>query len=349
MPKDGTSENRVARTAWLYRRLPDVLMAVPSTLAAALGAVYAARPHRFPLTGRVWDAAGVLPVPYHYYQPIYLPDQMPSSVWADEDPLEGIAQGVERQLELLQRIGGFAPELAAVPDEKPSALGYYFANLAFGPGSAEVLYGMVRLLQPRTVIEVGSGMSTLMARMGLAANARDGQEGRLISVEPYSAPWLEGLGDVTVLRQRVEELDVQTFATLGANDILFIDSSHVLRPGGDVRYLYGRVVPLLAPGVVVHVHDVYLPWEYPREWAQQSRHFWNEQYVLQAFLSHNPDFEVLLASHYLERRHRDAMEAACPSLRRFPERTTSSFWFCRKVLAGTASAGLGPGPARETT
>jgi predicted O-methyltransferase YrrM len=312
------------------RSLSDVLLAAPSVAAAGLGAVYAARPQRFPLTGRVWDAGGVLPVPYHYYQPIYRPDRMPPFVWGEEDPLEGIDLRVDRQLELLEQIARFSPELAAVPDERPAAPGYYFGNQAFGPGSAELLYGMVRLLKPRIVLEIGSGMSSLLSRRALRVNSGDGHEGQLISVEPYAAPWLETLSNVSVIRRRVEELDVETFDMLGADDILFVDSAHVVRPGGDVRFIYGQVIPRLAPGVVVHVHDVYLPWEYPREWAAKGRHFWNEQYLLQAFLSHNAEYEVLLAAHYLHRRHSAAMEVACPSLGRFPDRSTSSFWFRRR-------------------
>jgi hypothetical protein len=309
--------------------LLDLAVAVPSGLAAALGALYAARPRRFPVTGRVWDFAGVLPVPYHFYQPVYHPKSLPPGVWADEDPLVGVNLSVDEQLDLLRRLAPYAAEIRGVPDTPPPAPGYYYDNLAFGPGSAELLYGIVRLCRPQIIIEIGSGMSTLVSRTALAANDADGETGRLICIEPYLAPWLEDLGDVTVVRQRVEELDPGIFASLQAGDVLFIDSSHVVRPGNDVRYLYGRIVPSLAPGVIVHVHDVYLPWEYPRQWAAESRHFWNEQYVLQSFLSHNPDYEVLLAGHYLERRYRNELVTACPSLARFPERSTSSFWFRR--------------------
>lgn len=310
--------------------LPDALLAGASLVVGILAATYAARPGRFPLTGRVWDSLGVLPLKHGYYQPIYRPNRMPSYIWGEEDPLEGIDLRVDRQLELLQTIAAFSHEIGDLPDKRPPIPSYYFDNAAYGPGSAEILYDMVRFLKPRLVLEIGSGMSSLISRRALQANTRDGCDGQLICVERYAAPWLEHLGDVSVIRRRVEELDVKTFEILKENDIVFVDSSHVIRPGGDVRFIYSRLIPRLAPGVVVHVNDIYLPWEYPREGAARNRHFWNEQYLLEAFLSHNPEFEVMLACHYLDCRHRSEMERACPSLVRFPMRTTSSFWFKRQ-------------------
>jgi len=101
-------------------------------------------------------------------------------------------------------------------------------------------------------------------------------------------------------------------AQLAAGDILFIDSSHVVKTGGDVTYLFLEVPPRLRPGVIVHVHDVFLPQEFPRSWILDLHLFWTEQYLLQAFLTYNSDFEVLFASGYMGLQHRQDMQRTFP-------------------------------------
>ncbi len=107
------------------------------------------------------------------------------------------------------------------------------------------------------------------------------------------------------MRERVEETTTKHFEDLGENDVLFIDTSHVVRTGGDVQHLYLRVMPALRPGVLVHMHDIFLPRDYPREWLADQKKFWTEQYLLQAFLAFNGEFEVLLALAYLSQHHHE--------------------------------------------
>ena len=117
------------------------------------------------------------------------------------------------------------------------------------------------------------------------------------------------------------------FTALEADDVLFIDSSHVVRTGGDVTFLFLEVLPRLQPGVVVQVHDVFLPHEYPREWVVDGLRFWNEQYVLQAFLAFNSAFRVLLANSYLDARYPDALRNTFPTS---PWWGGGSLWFQRR-------------------
>jgi hypothetical protein len=121
-----------------------------------------------------------------------------------------------------------------------------------------------------------------------------------------------------------EDLQAADYSALGAGDILFIDSSHTVRLGGDVIHLLCQVVPKLSPGVLVHVHDIYLPYAYPREWYEQFGWYWAEQYLLQALLAGNDNLEVLLGLHALWRERREQLTRAIPSTR--SGQAPLSFW-----------------------
>jgi hypothetical protein len=152
---------------------------------------------------------------------------------------------------------------------------------------------------------------------------------KLICIEPYPGEILRnGFPGLTTLIERpAQEITLNEFEALGANDILFIDSSHVSKIGSDVNYLYLEILPRLKPGVIVHMHDIFLPQEYPTVWITQKMRFWNEQYLLQAFLAFNSGFEVLLANNYLGRTHRAEMQA---TFQKSPWRGGGSLWIRRK-------------------
>ena len=124
---------------------------------------------------------------------------------------------------------------------------------------------------------------------------------------------------------------MEFFSQLDSGDILFIDSSHTVKIGGDVNYLFLEVLPRLKPGVIVHVHDIFFPFEYRRHWVLDEFRFWTEQYLLQAFLTFNSEFEVLMANYYLSRYHKEHLRAAFPDL---PRWIGGSFWMRRKSIAG---------------
>jgi len=128
----------------------------------------------------------------------------------------------------------------------------------------------------------------------------------------------------------VQTVPVAQFKQLEANDVLFIDSSHVVKIGSDVNYLFLEVLPRLRPGVIVHIHDIFLPNEYPRAWVLEQCRFWTEQYLLQAFLSFNSDFEIVFANSYMGRRHADMMKATFPNS---PWWGGGSFWMRRRALS----------------
>lgn len=212
-------------------------------------------------------------------------------------------------------------QFAAVPagGDTFSLDNYYYTT-----PDAEVLYAIVQNHQPRLVVEVGSGNSTLLFRQAITDA---GATTRLVSIDPEPRRTVAQHADVCV-RERVEKAkSLEWFAQLQANDILFIDSSHEIKAGNDVLFLLLNVLPTLAPGVLVHIHDIFLPYEYPRDWLVEHRWNWGEQYLVQALLQDSAAFDVIWAGHYLQRtqpnfpthfRHWRSWDARSLWLRRTP-------------------------------
>ncbi len=256
---------------------------------------------------------GLFPLRNHYYEPQFDFRQLRRPLDAVR-PLPGVDLNVEGQLAFLKGLA-FAEETRAFPLREAGPLTYHYHNRMFGSGDGEFWYQVVRHFRPKRIFEIGSGMSTLMARNAIAANQADapGYVCDHVCVEPYEMPWLESTG-VRVVREKVEDLGVAFFQELGSGDILFIDSSHIIRPEGDVLFEYLELLPTLAPGVIVHIHDIFTPRNYLREWLEEKVLFWNEQYLLEAFLSQNHEWEVLATLHLLFKDHREALVAVCPTV-----------------------------------
>ncbi|MGB9184648.1 MAG: class I SAM-dependent methyltransferase [Solirubrobacteraceae bacterium] len=269
------------------------------------------------------DRLGVWPLLDHYHEPLVSLTSIHQDRAGLARELPGLDLRMPAQLELLGKLR-YEAELRELDGRVAGELAATYDNLAFGPGDAEIFYALIRHLKPKRVVEVGAGHSTRFAKAALVKNAAEGAGGRLICIEPYESPWLEQLG-VEVIRKPVETLDARFFANLERGDILFIDSSHVVRPQGDVLHLFHRVLPHLGPGVVVHVHDIFTPRDYPLQWLER-RWFWTEQYVLEALLVNNDRYEVALAVNHLFHEARQALTEACPVLASRPGKEPGSFW-----------------------
>ena len=202
---------------------------------------------------------------------------------------------------------------------------YSFSNDYFTSPDAEVAYALVRLLHPKRIIEVGSGNSTHLFREAIT----DGSLGtKLVSIDPSPRREVESVAD-QVIRRRLEDVPSSELQdVLRANDILFIDSSHEIRSGNDVVRLFLNVVPKLKSGVVIHVHDIFLPFEYPREWVIQNslNVNWAEQYLVQGMLQGSDQFEVLWPGHFLQR----TLPRFSDYFRHEPEGIATSLWL-RKI------------------
>ena len=223
----------------------------------------------------------------------------------------------------------FAGELADTPAEKPDTLSFYLNNGSFGAGNAEYLYQMVRLKKPRRVFEIGSGNSSLLV---MAAIRRDQDDDasyscRHVCIEPYEAAWLDDT-TASVIRSKVEDVDAALFSELEMGDILFIDSSHIIRPEGDVLFEYLELLPTLNTGVIVHIHDIFSPRNYPEEWLVEQVKLWNEQYLLEASLTHNDSWAVIGSLNYLHHNHYEDLKSVAPFLKQ--EREPGSFYIQKR-------------------
>jgi len=278
--------------------------------------------HRLPRCKRALLEVGVLPVLNHYHEPLFAESALSAPLHSQRH-LPGLDWNVAEQMELLQRFD-YLSELRQLEAESE----FRFENHTFGSGDAEYFYSLLRLKKPARLVEIGAGSSTLLARRALAQNQAElpGYHCRHVCIEPYEAPWLESLG-VEVIRQRVETLGIDFFAQLAPGDVLFVDSSHVIRPQGDVLFAYLELLPTLRPGVIVHLHDIFSPRDYPSVWLLDQVRLWNEQYLLEAFLTHNRDWKIVGALSFLHHQHREALRACCPYLT--PDREPGSFYIQR--------------------
>lgn len=280
-----------------------------------------------------WQRLGIHILPLDYYHPIPDTRTLNDDLWLKQSDLIGIDINEEGQLNLLFEFSTkFGIEYETFPKNKTTIPHQYYVNNGmFESVDAEILYCMIRHFKPRKIFEVGSGYSTYLSAQAVLKNNGEGDECELIAFEPYPNEVLKaGLPGLSkLIPNKIEDVPLSMFNELGANDILFIDSSHVLRIGGDVKYEYLEILPRLKKGVIVHSHDIFLPAEYPKVWVLEEHRFWNEQYLLQAFLAFNTAFEVMWGGSYMHFKHPDELESAFTSYKR-EERWPGSFWM-RKV------------------
>ncbi|MDQ3006443.1 MAG: class I SAM-dependent methyltransferase, partial [Chloroflexota bacterium] len=244
--------------------------------------------------------------PIHYYEP--LPDFcqiQPQQITRRRD-YSTINFNLAQQQELLRRLGGlYQSELASIAD-KSAPEGFDFCNPYFAGLDAALYYALIRDLKPKRIIEIGSGYSTRIAMKALAVNAAEGRAGKMTCIEPYPEPRLtEAALEIELVQMCVEDVGVEFFSQLSANDILFIDSSHAASFGSDVCFELLELLPRLNSGVWVHIHDIFFPHDYPAEWLIQKRIAFNEQYLLEAFLSFNQSYSVQAANYWLALEHSD--------------------------------------------
>ncbi len=283
---------------------------------------------------KLWERHGFHVTPVHFYQPIPDTQSLPETLWNRPSELAGIDMNDAMQLDLLRnhfpKFRGEYDQFPAEPTGEPGR--FYLYNGLFDGPDALVAYCMIRHFRPGLIIEVGSGFSSLVAAEAIAKNG--GSE--LICIDPFPLDFLrKGVpGLHSLIEKKVEDIDPEFFSQLHSGDILFIDSSHTVRIGGDVNYLFLEVLPRLKPGVIVHVHDIFLPFDYRRDWVTDEFRFWSEQYLLQAFLTFNSTFEVLMANNYLGHYYEDAVKTAFPSLTSWGG---GSFWMRRKHIENRAN------------
>jgi hypothetical protein len=265
----------------------------------------------------------------HFYSPIPSLKELRADrqrVFGDiPREIAGVDLREQQQLELLSIMQGFYAQ-QPFKDQRSDGMQYSFQNDQFCHCDAIMLYGMLRHSRPRRLIEVGSGHSScaiadtnrLFLNNSVECTFIDPYPQRLKAVLAPSTP-------ATILEKRVQDVPLDLFTRLEAGDILFIDSAHVAKAGSDVNHIFSKILPILKPGVRVHLHDGIYPFEYPEEWVFDGK-AWNEAYILRAFLQYNSRFELELFPSYLIQFHREYFQREMPLCL---QNTGGSIWIRR--------------------
>lgn len=279
-----------------------------------------------PLNNELFMKLGLFPVRDHYYFPLINPGKHLKNSLMDDRNLPGIDLNVNEQLATLQAFN-YNQELELFSIHNKNDGQYYFKNGSFESGDAEYLYNIIRLKKPRLFIEIGSGFSTLMANSAIQKNNNAGMH---ICIEPYEVKWIEKIGGgVEIIRKKLEDVDTSLFKSLQKDDILFIDSSHIIRPQGDVLLEYLEILPQLNPGVIIHIHDIFTPKDYLHDFIYKYHYMWNEQYLLEALLTNTNNFKIMGALNFLKHHYFNELTDKCPVLKQQPYREPGSFWMVK--------------------
>jgi Methyltransferase domain len=264
-------------------------------------------------------------------------DEIPADVWARRSSMSGVAIDRERSRLAVEELIRFALDDGFSPPPMTEQRGTYFTeNGGFGLRDAAVLWGMLRRLKPRRVIEVGSGYSTMVIAAALDTNDLASEPAQHLVIDPF--PQVDLIGGIArpfeLVRRSVTDVRIPQFEELAADDVLFVDTTHTVKVGGDVTFLILDVLPALRAGVHVHFHDIFLPCEYPQTFFELGYN-WAEQYLLQAFLQFNTEFEVLAPLHLLAVERAavfSRLDATAPS----SSRECGSFWIRRADTRATS-------------
>lgn len=323
---------KIRKSKWFKIGKPFHGLRIPRSLQAAMQA-QAASGAETNSDGSGVKAINLLFPIGHFYSPIADPvdiAERSERIFARQDGCVGIDFREADQLKLLEKLKPLV-EGIDYPQERPEhdETTYFYGNDQFPVLDAEFLYGALQHFRPKKVIEIGCGFSSLVTA---DVNRRlMNREINFTCVEPYPRQFLiDGVDGISHLEvSKVEDLPLGFFHSLEENDILFIDSSHVSKVGSDVNYLFFEVIPRLKPGVIVHVHDIFLPDEYPENWVIEQNRNWNEQYLLRSFLQFNSEWSVIWASHLMGTRHSSEVQKTFP---RYPRLGGGgSLWMQRKT------------------
>ena len=271
----------------------------------------------------------------HYYSP--LPDNRElareprhSQVWPTTPrATPGIDWNADGQRRLVTEVFAGQGRLEFADDESGDATEYWTGNDQYPPLDAWVLEAFLRELRPARTIEIGSGFSSLVtARVNRELL---GGSMAFTCIDPYPRQvLLDGVQGITDVRvEQVQDTPLSLFDELDERDVLFVDTSHTVKTGGDVVWIYGEIIPRLRPGVVVHIHDAFLPGDYPEQWVREGWG-WNEVYLIHGFLTFNSAFEVLFGAQWMLHHASDAIEQAFPGFARHREGGGASLWMRRR-------------------
>jgi hypothetical protein len=262
------------------------------------------------------DRIGVHVLPKHYYTP--LPDyawlRANEELWRKRASLVGVEWDLDAQMAWME-------ETCAPWVKEVAGLAFYRDVTArrlgpgYGPIESQILHCAIRRYRPARVVEIGSGVSTACMLNAIEHNVRDGAAATEVTcIEPFPRPELRRLPNVRHVEAPCQAVDAAVFESLGAGDLLFVDSSHAVKVGSDVVRIYLDIIPRLPAGVLIHIHDIYLPYLYSRH-VLDTYFGWQETVLVAALLAHNPHLGVLAAESALHYDRRERMRALLPDYR----------------------------------
>ena len=297
-----------------YLALEIVLLA-PLFISAVFFKIYTKfGGSRFYNIRNLLQTLGIYPIRDHYYEPLFKHKGLKKSL-RQKRFLPGIQFNIQYQIKLLKKLI-FAEEFVTnlELEQNKNKLAFYFNNGSFESGDAEFLYQIIRYFKPKNIIEIGSGNSTKIALMATNKNLKEFKyKTNHICIEPYEMKWLEKT-NVKVVRDVVENININEFSNLMENDLLFIDSSHIIRTQGDVLKIYLEILPYLNKGVIVHIHDIFSPRDYLDSWIIEDVKFWNEQYILEALLTNTKRYKIIASLNLLKNDYFEELKIVCPFL-----------------------------------
>ena len=280
---------------------------------------------RFPLNSSLLKTLGVFPIIDHFYEPLFNHKSL-SSDFSKNRNLPSVDFREEEQLKLLKNFI-FQEDFKCFLDDETNSKkprSFSITNGSYGAGDAEILFNFVRLKKSSKIIEIGSGKSSQVIEAALKMNMKEGFKPNFTCIEPFK-PWLKETEIIKITRSKLEETSIDWSTELSEGDFLFIDSSHMIRPQGDVLYEYLEIIPSLSPGVFVHVHDIFSPRDYPESWLKTDVRFWNEQYLLETLLSNSNRYKIIASLNYLKNNYYEDLKKVSLYLKKTHE--PGAFYF----------------------
>jgi predicted O-methyltransferase YrrM len=261
------------------------------------------------LTTRLLRWLGIFPIRNHYYEPQFIHENV------NFNKKKNIKINLDIANKIIKKFK-FSHELKKMNlEKKKSKFGFLINNSFFGRGDFEFLYQFIRLSNPKTIIEIGSGYSSIIAYEAITKNFQTRKNPcEMICIDPGNINQLEMLKKIKFYKKKIENININIFKKLNKNDLLIIDSTHVIKPNGDVLKIYNEIMPILKKGVNIMIHDIYLPYEYPTDLLNKHVLFWNEQYLLENLLN-NKKYKILLPLYYLMKNNYKQLKKVCAYLK----------------------------------
>ncbi len=243
-----------------------------------------------------FERMGIHITPVHFYYPVPSLKELDDKTWETPFSEQPVNFDLNETRGLLKELQAYQHELSDIHDQSEDEHEFYWKNDSFNACDASVYYAMIRHFRPKRIVEIGAGFSTLMACKAAGMNG----DTRIDVIEPYPRPFLDDLPGISELKiAKLQDIPLEYFDSLESGDFLFIDSTHVSKVGSDVNYEILRILPRLKPGVFIHFHDIYLPYDVPESWIKGKLFFWNEEYLIQALLLGGNSYRTIMPVYYL--------------------------------------------------